>query len=435
MRGYCRRKLQLRCTWKAPDIQQQNNFPYIHVWKQWWKDLLTAVDGVTLTYDEIGNPLTYYNGQSYSLNWTEGRKLATITTGGKTTGYLYDANGNRIKNTNSDGSYIIYVNANGVSLGEKHYSADGELTKTLRYIYDENGSVCGYIASADGSTTMYYFIKNLQGDVIRVYRVSDKAIVATYSYDSWGNITSATGEVAEENPFRYRGYYYDSETGFYYVSSRYYDSKIGRFINADTTDILGVSGNLYDKNLYAYCDNNPVVRKDYTGAIWDTALDVVSLGVSIIDVVNNPNDAEAWIGLAVDAICLALPFVTGGGLLVKAIAKSDDTVDALKTIKKAATTLNKGENTVYVAYSGKKLEYVGITNDFNRRKNEWKKVRTIQEYVTDVDREGARFIEQAVIDTFGMKNNGGILTNKINSIGRKNPIRSKYEGFFSGMLK
>ena len=94
-----------------------------------WKDLLTSVDGVSLTYDPIGNPLRYYNGEYYILGWTEGRKLATITTEGNVTAYLYDASGNRIKKLNSDGTYIIYVNADGMSLGEKHYSAEGELTK------------------------------------------------------------------------------------------------------------------------------------------------------------------------------------------------------------------------------------------------------------------------------------------------------------------
>lgn len=73
------------------------------------------------------------------------------------------------------------------------------------------------------------------------------------------------------------------------------------------------------------------------------------------------------------------------------------------------------------------------TNDFGRRQKEWEGVRTIKEFVLDVDREGARFVEQAVIDTFGMKKQGGILSNKINSIGRKNPIYSKYKSFYSSM--
>jgi len=75
--------------------------------------------------------------------------------------------------------------------------------------------------------------------------------------------------VGRLNPFRYRGYCYDEETGFYYVSTRYYDPEVGRFISADTTDILGVSSDLYDKNLYAYCDNNPIIRVDTSGELWE----------------------------------------------------------------------------------------------------------------------------------------------------------------------
>ena len=159
---------------------------------------------------------------------------------------------------------IRYINVGGKVLGEKHYSAEGTLTKQLRYIFDENGMVCGYLSSTDGATwTQYHFITNLQGDVLHVYRVVDKAIVASYSYDSWGNILSATGELAEENPFRYRGYYYDAETGFYYLNSRYYDSELGRFINADgyTSTGKGILG----YNMYTYCSNNPIVHMDYTG--------------------------------------------------------------------------------------------------------------------------------------------------------------------------
>ena len=100
------------------------------------------------------------------------------------------------------------------------------------------------------------------------------ARVVEYSYDSWGKLLTISGnqELGKLNPFRYRGYYYDEETGFYYVSSRYYDPEVCRFINADTVDILGVQDNLNDKKLYAYCDNNPVNRFDENGDIWQTAL-------------------------------------------------------------------------------------------------------------------------------------------------------------------
>ena len=88
-----------------------------------------------------------------------------------------------------------------------------------------------------------------------------------------------------------------------------------------------------------------------------------------------------------------------------------------------------------MAYKGKTLEYVGITNNLGRREKEWEGVRTIKEFVTDVDREGARFIEQAVIDTFGMKKQGGVLSNKINSIGKRNPIYQKYQSFYRTMWR
>ena len=167
----------------------------------------------------------------------------------------------------------------------------------------------------------------------------------------------------------------------------------------------------------------------------DTVFDIVSLCVSIVDVIKNPSDSWSWVSLAADVVSLAVPFATGGGALVKSFRKSDDTADALKTIKKAASKLNKGDNTVYVAYKGKTLEYVGITNDFKRREKEWENVRTLKRYVTGVDREGARFVEQAVIDTFGMKKKDGILSNKINSIGRKNPIYRNYQSFYKAMWR
>ena len=148
--------------------------------------------------------------------------------------------------------------------------------RRLKSITDESGS----LLSMEYGGIMYYYGKNLQGDILRLVDGNGKT-ATEYEYDSWGSLTAVKGENGEDirneaghigniNPFRYRGYYYDSETGFYYLGSRYYDPEVGRFISADTTDILGASGNLYDKNLYAYCDNNPVMRKDLDGQCWIT---------------------------------------------------------------------------------------------------------------------------------------------------------------------
>lgn len=84
--------------------------------------------------------------------------------------------------------------------------------------------------------------------------------------------------IGNVNPIRYKGYYYDAETGFYYVSSRYYDFELGRFINADTTSVLGIRRDLYNQNLYAYCDNNPIVRIDITGGFWEAILFGFAMG-------------------------------------------------------------------------------------------------------------------------------------------------------------
>ncbi|MCI6005708.1 MAG: RHS repeat-associated core domain-containing protein, partial [Blautia sp.] len=123
---------------------------------------------------------------------------------------------------------------------------------------------------------------NVQNDVIAMIDSKGNEVVR-YTYDSWGRVMSITGSMkdslGERNPFRYRGYYYDTETGLYYLKNRYYDPEIRRFISTDSIDVLEVQNDLYDKNLYAYCDNNPVMRHDLTGNIWGF---VLSLGIGAL---------------------------------------------------------------------------------------------------------------------------------------------------------
>ena len=124
--------------------------------------------------------------------------------------------------------------------------------------------------------THYYFLKNLQGDVVALVNMQGD-IAARYTYDAWGDIVSVTDEngnaitdqnhVANRNPIRYRGYYYDTESGLYYLNSRYYDPVTGRFINLD--GVMGVNHNMVTYNLFAYCGNNPVTRYDNTGLFWE----------------------------------------------------------------------------------------------------------------------------------------------------------------------
>jgi len=137
----------------------------------------------------------------------------------------------------------------------------------MDFLYDESGSPYSFIYNG----TQYYYVKNLQGDVMRIVDTTG-SVVANYTYDAWGKVTSSGNIVGLYNPIRYRGYYYDTDTGFYYLQSRYYDPAIKRFISADDASLLGANGDFTSLNLYAYCGNNPVARSDDGGEAWNIAI-------------------------------------------------------------------------------------------------------------------------------------------------------------------
>jgi len=151
--------------------------------------------------------------------------------------------------------------------------------RTLYFLYDAGGSPIGFIL-LEGSRmpAIYYYVKNLQGDVLGIID-GGGSVKAAYRYNAWGEILSATGELAELNPLRYRGYYYDSETGLYYLQSRYYDPVVGRFLNADAVPMLGANGDFIGYNLFAYCGNNPVNMVDSCGEL---ALTATAVAVMIL---------------------------------------------------------------------------------------------------------------------------------------------------------
>ena len=194
-----------------------------------WRDKLTIYRNTSMTYDAIGNPLSYFNGTSMTMTWVRGRELATVTKGSDTIAYTYGASGLRISKT-VNGVVHKYIYDGDMLISEQFGDT------LLIYVYDEAGSPIGFkyrtTGYAIGAFDNYVFGKNLQGDIVAIYNTRGTS-VATYKYDAWGNVISATGTMASVNPFRYRGYYYDTETGFYYLQSRYYDPEIGRFINAD----------------------------------------------------------------------------------------------------------------------------------------------------------------------------------------------------------
>ena len=149
------------------------------------------------------------------------------------------------------GSMIVSENRNG---------------NIIQYYYNEAGSVIGLRYNGND----YFFRRNLQGDIISILNTAGQTVVS-YEYDPWGNIlqmndtTDGWYRVGTANPFRYRGYYYDNESGFYYLQSRYYDPVTGRFLNADDTAYLGVTETTSGYNLFSYCNSNPVYYKDSFG--------------------------------------------------------------------------------------------------------------------------------------------------------------------------
>lgn len=216
-----------------------------------WKDKLTEFDGDSITYDKNGNPLTYRDDMTFE--WENGRILKKITTSEKAIQMNYDSNGMRTQKS-VDGVKTNYYYDSSNNLFALTQGND-----TLFFYYDNSGEVMS--VSCNG--TMYYYIKDLQGDITEIVDKDGKA-VAEYAYDAWGNMLTednGTLTVGKLNPFRYRGYVYDEETGLYYLKSRYYDPLTGRFLNADVYCDTQ-SGTPLSTNMFAYCENNAINKSD-----------------------------------------------------------------------------------------------------------------------------------------------------------------------------
>ena len=161
-----------------------------------------------------------------------------------------------------------YLTLNG-KVARETIRTNNTLTAVLDFIYDESGKPFALKYSTNGTSFQtYYYVLNLQGDVVKLIHYIpgfEYESVATYEYDAWGNILSSSGRLAEINPLRYRGYYYDNETGFYYLQSRYYDPVNRRFINAD--GLISSNWSFSGLNMFAYCENDPVGRSDPSGML------------------------------------------------------------------------------------------------------------------------------------------------------------------------
>ena len=303
-----------------------------------WKDKLTKVNGSNISYDANGNPLSYRDGMSFE--WENGRILKNINTSDKAIQMSYDSNGMRTQKTVDGVKTNYYYDSN------KNLIALVKGNDTLLFYYDSDGNATSF--SYNG--TMYFYVKNLQGDVIRIIDLAGTE-VASYVYDAWGNIKDTKGEptIREINPIRYRGYVYDTETSLYYLQSRYYDPFAGRFLNADIYCDTGTDTTL-STNMFAYCENNPISNYDASGQVIETVLDIASAIWSLVDLISAPS----WLNLGFfiwDVVAAIVPFVPGsyvakgGKLAVKVASKISD--------------FSKGKKYITGAYRGLKKVFKG----------------------------------------------------------------------------
>lgn len=232
-----------------------------------WKDKLTAYNGTAITYDAIGNPL---NDGSWTYEWAVGRQLKKMSREGQSLTFKYDHNGMRIQKVLEHSWYPETTNYtyHGKLLThmEVAYTDFDEVSHVdkLHFFYDAQSRP----AKVRFNGTIYTYVHNLQGDIVGILD-STGNLVVEYKYDAWGKPLATTGSLADtlgiRNPFRYRGYIYDEESGLYWLKSRYYCPELCRFISMDA--LLGLRGGMLTHNSYTYCWNTPTMYNDASGNI------------------------------------------------------------------------------------------------------------------------------------------------------------------------
>ena len=310
-------------------------FEYSYSSSGWGDRLIYDDDNYSdITYDSIGNPILIEDSDDpecyTSLTWN-GRQLLSIAKYNPdydgTISYAYNADGIRIKKEYGDWRWEYDLSGSTI-IRARVYDVNTHLY-TLLFMYDENGSPFAMSVkdASSGTVKTYYYEKNLQGDIVGIMNEAGYKVVS-YTYDAWGNpynptyvyhsgVSAADRANVELNPFRYRGYYYDSETGYYYLQTRYYNPDLGRFLNADSlinqSSILGY-------NSFAYCLNNPINMSDSTGHMpffLVTAAIGAVVGAIAGGIIAANNDGNVWAGIGIGAAAGAL-IGTGAGMAIGA---------------------------------------------------------------------------------------------------------------------
>ena len=304
-----------------------------------WRDKLTAVNGNAIAYDAIGNPLS---DGTWTYTWQNGRQLQKMQKAGVTAEFVYNADGLRVQKT-VNGVATKYT-LHGKNVVHMTSGAD-----ELHFFYDAQNRPAVVVYNG----TAYAYVKSLQGDIVAILDENGNTVVS-YGYDAWGAPLWCTGELAETlgkvQPFRYRGYVFDEETGLYYLRSRYYNPGWGRFVNADAE--IAVEAKLWDAKLFLYCANNPVRYTDDGGnSFWDVLADcgkallVAAVVVAVVAVVIAATGGGGGFALA-----------AAGGEIISGAAVADA---AMTTAVAAGAT---GASLMFASKLGKEYEDGNYSN-------------------------------------------------------------------------
>ena len=303
------------------EVQQTNPYTYSI---SGWRDQLLKYNDEEFEYDAIGNPTKYRNK---TLEWSYGRLLSKYD---NKIQFVYNLNGIRTAKI-SDFTTRFFLNGNKII-------EQVDSKNSIKFYYGAEGLTGFHLTSKDNKNddiidSDFFYKKNAQNDIIGIYNSEGKEI-AKYYYDAWGNqkikylvetdsntieyvdigedfdyndISNINRFIAYKNPFRYRSYYWDFETGLYYLNSRYYDPELGRFINADAIDNID-TGNPNGFNLYMYCADNPVMFTDENGDAWwnPATWNWKKIGETVLDILTTVVVATIVIGT------MALSAATGG---------------------------------------------------------------------------------------------------------------------------